>query len=69
MHAYGMIAVGFGQGIRKSTFSLAAILGPLWAGGAGAKGALFSHYYVLFGVPCGLLLLVVVSYYSTTIVA
>ena len=43
--------------------SLAAILGPLWAGGAAvsnSQGALFSNYYALFGVPCGLLLLDVV---------
>ncbi len=52
---------GFGQGIRRSTFSLAAILGPLWAGGSGTKGDLFSNYYVWLAVPCGLLLFSLVS--------
>jgi len=47
---------GVGQGIRRSLFSIAAILGPLWAGGAVA----FDTYYVLLGVPLGLLLLLMV---------
>jgi hypothetical protein len=41
--------------------SLASILGPLWAGGSGVKGALFSNYYGQLGVPCGLLTFVSVS--------
>ena len=50
-----IICVGFGQGIRRSLFSVAAILGPLWAG-----GSVNISYYVLMGVPLGLLLLVLV---------
>ena len=46
---------GFGQGIRRSVFSTAAILGPLWAG-----GTVSFSYYILLGVPCGLLLFVTV---------
>lgn len=66
-NGYTFLAAGFGQGIRRSIFSLAAIMGPLWAGGSAVNSeneALFSNYYVLFGVPCGLLLLVLVSIYK-----
>ena len=52
-----LIYIGFGQGIRRSVFSVAAILGPLWAGGS----LVFSTYYILLGVPCGLLLFILVS--------
>jgi ceroid-lipofuscinosis MFS transporter 7 len=48
---------GIGQGFRRSMFSVAAILGPLWAGSALA----FRTYYVLLGVPVALLAFVVVS--------
>ena len=47
---------GVGQGIQRSLISIAAILGPLWAGGAVA----LDTYYALLGVPLGLLLLVTV---------
>lgn len=53
---------GFGQGIRRSILSVAAILGPLWAGGSVA----FSNYYVLFGVLCGLLVFTLVSWIRIT---
>lgn len=43
--------------MRRSFFSIAAILGPLWTGGALA----FDNYYTLLGVPLGLLLITVVS--------
>ena len=49
---------GFGQGIRRSVFSTAAILGPLWAG-----GTVSFSYYILLGVPCGLLVFVTVCMY------
>ena len=62
-----MIFKGFGQGFRRSTFSFASILGPLWAGGAGARGALFPNYYGLLGVSCGLLVFVAVRYIITII--
>ncbi|XP_064404675.1 uncharacterized protein LOC135349939 [Halichondria panicea] len=45
---------GFGQGFRRSCFSVGAILGALWAGGAGSFG---STYYVLLGVPAALYVL------------
>ena len=48
---------GVGQGLRRSVFSVAAILGPLWAGGALA----FDTYYILLGVPLTLLISVTVS--------
>ena len=51
------LPAGVGQGIRRSIFSISAILGPLWAGGAVA----FDTYYILFGVPLGLLVLVMVG--------
>jgi ceroid-lipofuscinosis MFS transporter 7 len=47
---------GIGQGFRRSMFSVAAILGPLWAGSALA----FQTYYVLLGVPVALLAFVMV---------
>ena len=53
---------GFGQGIRRSVFSTAAILGPLWAG-----GTVSFSYYVLLGVPCGLLLFVTVCLNTVTV--
>lgn len=61
IHIYGHIfsSTGFGQGIRRSVFSIAAILGPLWAGGTVAIG---NSYYVLLGVPCGLLVFITVRY-------
>lgn len=46
-----LLTAGIGQGLRRSVFSLAAILGPLWAGGALA----FTTYYILLGVPLALL--------------
>lgn len=52
-----LIIAGIGQGIRRSVFSIAAILGPLWAGGALA----FDTYYILLGVPLSLLTSVTVS--------
>ena len=51
---------GFGQGVRRSVLSIAAILGPLWAGG----GFAFDNYYILLTVPFGLLLLLLVSAYD-----
>ena len=45
------MSTGFGQGVRRSIFSIAAILGPLWAGGTVG----LSTYYILLGVPLGLL--------------
>ena len=36
-------------------------MGPLWAGGAGTKGDIFTTYYAWLAVPSGLLLLVMVS--------
>lgn len=54
MHKYH---AGFGQGIRRSVFSTAAILGPLWAGSSGTV-----NYYILLGTPFGLILLVTVGY-------
>ena len=50
-------SAGIGQGFRRSMFSVAAILGPLWAGSALA----FRTYYVLLGVPVALLAFVMVS--------
>ena len=46
---------GVGQGIQWSVGAIAAILGPLWA------GATLHMYYVLMGVPLGILAGVVVS--------
>ena len=46
---------GFGQGLRRSTGSVAAILGPLWA------GATLHIYHVMLGVPLGILVGVMVS--------
>ena len=47
--------LGFGQGVRRSVGSIAAILGPLWA------ASTFSiNLYITFGVILGLLLLVLV---------
>ena len=52
---------GTGQGIRRSVFSIAAILGPLWAGGALA----FNGYFILLGVPLGLVVFIMVSLLGT----
>jgi len=52
-----MHGVGFGQGFRRSVFAIAAILGPIWVG-----GAVSISYYLLLGVPFGLLLCIVVSF-------
>ena len=54
-HTWLIWPTGFGQGIRRSVFSTAAILGPLWAG-----STVSLSYYVLLAVPCGLLLFVTV---------
>jgi len=59
-------STGFGQGIRRSVFSIAAILGPLWAGGTVAIG---NSYYVLLGVPCGLLVFITVRYTPWPLIA
>ncbi len=48
-------SAGFGQGVRRSLFSVAAILGPLWAG-----GSVTISYYILMGVPLGMLVIVLV---------
>ena len=48
---------GIGQGLRRSILSTAAILGPLWAGGALG----LSTYYILLAVPLALLIFVTVS--------
>ena len=47
--------LGFGQGVQQSTGSVAAILGPLWA------GASLHLYYLLLGVPLGILTGLMVS--------
>ncbi len=52
------LLTGFGQGFRRSCFSVGAILGPLWAGGAVSFG---KTYYVLLGVPAGLYMMMLVS--------
>ena len=52
---------GFGQGVRKSMFSVAAIMGPLWAG-----GSVSISYYILLGVPLALLGIVMVSMYISS---
>ena len=56
LHVCYCFFTGFGQGLRRSTGSVAAILGPLWAGAA------LHLYHVLLGVPLGILVGVVVSY-------
>lgn len=48
---------GFGQGVRRSTESLAAILGGIWGG---AVFDISYSYYFYYGVPTGLLLLALV---------
>ena len=49
--------LGFGQGVRRSMGSIAAILGPLWA------SSTFSiNLYITFGVILALLLLVLVRH-------
>ena len=50
-----IVTTGFGQGVRRSTASIAAILGPLWA------GASLHQYYLLLGVPLGILTGLMVS--------
>ena len=45
------IYIGFGQGLRRSVGSLAAIIGPLWVGSTVS----FGNYYLMYGVPSGLL--------------
>jgi ceroid-lipofuscinosis MFS transporter 7 len=45
---------GFGQGVRRSTESLAAILGGLWGG---AVFEVSFGYYLLYGVPTILLIM------------
>lgn len=47
---------GFGQGVRRSVFSIAYIMGPLWSGGTVGLGS----YYLLLAVPCGLMASVLV---------
>lgn len=54
---YKTAHIGIGQGLRRSVFSVAAILGPLWAGGAVA----FSTYYVLLAVPLALIIFITVG--------
>ena len=51
------VRAGIGQGLRRSILSTAAILGPLWAGGALG----LSTYYILLAVPLALLIFVTVS--------
>ena len=51
-----LFSTGFGQGFRRSCFSVGAILGALWAGGAGSL-----YYYVLLGVPAAMYVLMLVS--------
>ena len=58
------IPTGIGQGLRRSIFSIAAILGPLWAGGALDLGT----YYILLAVPLALLIFVTVSYIAIPVV-
>ncbi len=43
--------------MRRSVFSVAAILGPLWAGGALS----FDNYYTLLGVELAMVVFVMVS--------
>ena len=50
--------LGFGQGVRRSVESLAAIMGPLWAG---AAFEFSTTYYPFYGVQIGVLLMVMVS--------
>ena len=50
-------AIGFGQGFRRSVFAVAAILGPLWVG-----GSFRISWYLLFGVPLGLLVVLMVRF-------
>ena len=50
--------LGFGQGVRRSVESLAAIMGPLWAG---AAFEFSTSYYPFYGVQIGVLLMVMVS--------
>ena len=50
------LIVGFGQGVRRSVGSIAAILGPLWA------GASLHLYHVLLGVHLGILTGLIVRY-------
>jgi hypothetical protein len=49
-----MCFAGFGQGVRRSTESLAAILGGLWGG---AVFEVSFGYYLLYGVPTILLIM------------
>ena len=59
LHLYSIFIIliikGFGQGVRRSTGSIAAILGPLWA------GASLHLYQVLLGVHLGILTGLMVS--------
>ena len=52
------MAIGFGQGFRRSVFAVAAILGPLWVGGSFRISC-----YLLFGVPLGLLVVIMVRFH------
>lgn len=48
---------GFGQGVRRSFESLAAVMGPLWAG---AAFDLSSSYYPFYGVPLALVVMIII---------
>lgn len=49
---------GYGQGVRRSMESLAAIIGPLWSGTLSDTDP---NYYLFFSLPSFLLFFVLVS--------
>lgn len=51
--------LGFAQGVRRSVASLSCIMGPLWAGAA-FEMVPYAKYYPFFGLPLGLLILILV---------
>ena len=55
---------GFGQGVRRSVGALAAIVGPLWSG-ASMEVVDEYKYYPYFGVPLGLMVVIMVSIIHT----
>lgn len=55
---FSWTTTGFGQGVRRSVASVASIMGPLWAGAA-MNG--MTTYYLFYGVPLGLLILIIVN--------